>query len=450
MAMTPREFAERSLLGVLLDEPGRLRDLDYLRAEDFRSPAYQVLYRTLGEMVAEADAALAETLADEDFDWQDEMLGDDLVVGGVAYDRTEYKIVDGEVERRSAEETRRLREEQAHEDYQVPGVDPVTVHTRLRESGDPQVMRSQLLTAPGLHTLMATAPARSAQPEAYAQIVLESSIRRQVEAAGLRVGHAADTSPELAGLLAVVDTALAEVDDARQRWEALHPSGDAAPAPHREHLIAVQADAEVWLDLPQQALVDAETGLVAEALTTPRILAELAAQVQPGDFGDKSLGATWAAAVEVHAASATRGPHVDPVTVAWQQQRQAAVHGEGLPVEQLAELSQSGSLGAGHAHRCANVVLRGSLIRLTTTAARSVTDAAQQPGLQPSDVLHTSTLALQAVVATARRVGSPAAQLARQAAPGPPAREVKPEAQGRGERPPIARCTPKVQPEMRR
>ncbi|MEV4649057.1 DnaB-like helicase N-terminal domain-containing protein [Saccharopolyspora sp. NPDC049357] len=379
--MNAREFAERALLGTLLQTPGHVRELSWLQAEDFRGQGYQVLYRTIGEVVREHDAAVAAQAVD-------------------------------------------ARNHQAPHD--VPSLNAVTMLQRLQRDRDPSVQRSSALTAPGLHQLLSTAPPeRVAQPQAYAMIVLESSIRRQVQAAGMRVGAAAETSPDLAAMLSVVETALTEVDAVRQRWDDLHPApgltGD-------EHEIVPQARESVVFDeaIPNELLDtvaqrNAEYGLVSEALANPPVLDELADRVRPEDFGDEHLGNTYRAIISVHAEATATGVTVDAVTVAWQQQRQEPVHGPGLAIPELNELGQTIPLGANHARRCAVDVLRGSLSRLTETAAQSVAEAAQHPGLQPGDVLHTSTQALEAVVHMARRTAAPAASLAQQASPSRPA-----------------------------
>jgi hypothetical protein len=56
----------------------------------------------------------------------------------------------------------------------------------------------------------------------------------------------------------------------------------------------------------------------------------------------------------------------------------------------------------------ADVVMRGRLARLTADAAAAVQQAAQHPGLQPADVLHTTHLAFDAVRATAGRMSGEA------------------------------------------
>src|SRR5207302_10305610 len=91
-----------------------------------------------------------------------------------------------------------------------------------------------------------------------------------------------------------------------------------------------------------------------------------------------------------------------PVTVAWEQQRHTAHHGPGVPVERLLRIVDRGPVG--DVTCAAEVVLRGRLARLAAAAAAAVQQAAQHPGLQPADVLHTSRLAYDAVRATVTRM----------------------------------------------
>lgn len=436
--MNPRDFAERALLGALLQYPGIVEGLSFLRARDFHAPAHQVLYATISDLVREhGEQRLQQSQQqDDDFDFWRDVIGDDLVVEGIAYDSTLYEP-DGEggVVERPREEAEALAEQQWREWVTIPEITPLTVHERLQQSTDPAVHRSTLLTGPGLHTLIATAPpVHRTQPESWALIVVEASIRRQVAQAGMRVGQAAESS-ELTSVLRAVDGAVTEVDSARHRWENLLWQRFSPEPPSHERLVR---NDDQRIDIPDPDTVhSAEYGLVEHALAQPRVLDDLAERIQPSDFANQELGNTWRAAVAVHATDDRR---VDPITVAWELQRQEPEHGPGLPVDTLATLGQT--IPLGNAEHCAEVMLRGSLSRLTRHAAEVVTHAAQQPGLQPGDVLHTSSLALEAVTHTARRLASPAAQLARQAAP--PSVDGRPSRTSStpGERPPTLRPVP--------
>lgn len=385
--MTPRDFAERALLGCLLLEPGRIRDLEWLQPGDFRSPPHQTLYRHLAGMVAAADTRQTEHDAQR---------------------------------------------------HQVPGVTPITLYEAIQDSGELGTTRSTLLTAPGLHTLMETAPpVSSAQPEAYANMVLESSIRRQITEAGIRVGQSTETSPELASVLDTVEQALDRVDDAQHRWQASTRSDTTYAPTELARRSRTRPDGDI---LDVETVAAAEYGLVEHILAAPSTLNAVGERVQPGDIADQQLATTFRSAQQVHADAARTGHHVDPVTVAWEQQRQQAQHGPGLDIEQLASMGRT--IPLGDAQHCADTVLRGSLTRLTRSAAGSVQTAAQTPGLQPGDVIHTSRVALTAVTDTAERLarGSPAAHLAGQARPSATARAAEASPPHAGDRPDHSGC----------
>ncbi|SDN13927.1 DnaB-like helicase N terminal domain-containing protein [Lentzea albidocapillata subsp. violacea] len=373
-------FAERALLGALLDRPGRVRELEWLHPTDFRQPAHQVIYAHIRDMVAEADAAGPARPAPLD-------------------------------------------------DLTVPGVDPVTIYDRIQASGELGV---SLITAPGLHTLLRLAPYPDrAQPQAYGAMVLEASIRRTVENAGIRVGQIAENTPDLQNMLDAVEAAINEVDFAQQRWEALtgRPAAvlqllDAAPATTLTGR-SVELDQAAATELPEmieppdpEQLAQAELGLIGAVLATPALLDELSGRLFAGDFTDPAIANTYRAAREIHETRHTTGQQVDAVTVAWAQQRLQLHNGPGLTPDQLIGLSTSlPSLSPGHD---ADLVLRGSLARLTLHAADSVQKAAQHPGLTPGDLLMTTRMSFEAVRATAARMtGRSPAHLAAAAAPVP-------------------------------
>lgn len=366
--MNPRDFSERALLGHMLSNPGEIRALrPILTATDFYRAPHQQVWTAIDALVAEHDQAHPS----------------------------------------------------APHEQTVPGVDALTVWQRLQDTAEHGVRHHPGLAAAGLHTLMETAPpAPAAQPRAYALMVLESSVRRQVKETGMRIGHVAETSPDLDSLLAQVDQALAGVDEAQQRWEtALHGPEEAQAAGDARASRVVLADAEAVRPDPE-AIERAEYALMEGALTTPGLLDDPrgAAIVEPADFADPQLGAAWRAAVTVHSEQATTGVAIDAVTVAWAQQRLAPQHGDGLDSDQLAQMGRNVSLGSAAVHNAAETVLRGSVQRMTAAAAHSVHEAAMHPGMAPSDVLHTSHQVLEAVNVSARRI-SPAAALAGQATP---------------------------------
>lgn len=507
--LTPRELAERSLVGSLIWQPGRVTEIaSWLDPEDFRSPVNGAVFRHIRDMVAEvrtardaaerastayviyhaqfdtgpqhsrvipesleilrvsrrpfaegaltdvrertglgydvhehpvtvpadvSDDALAAAVADAirnepEFDFFDEVIGDDLVVGGVVYDADRYALdSEGEVREltaveraeRAAERQREYAEDEAAR-YAVSGVNPQTILTRIQDSNE---LREgfELPNGPYLHTLMATASqVRGRQPETYALYVAEAAVRRDVERSGMRVAQVSSASLELGALIAAVDTALDHVEALQQRWSAvtedrtfatgLSAGGGPVEVP-RVDPDSIASGLDLFSPAPdEQTLVAAEESLLGRVLTDPTALGSLIYRLLPEDFADRELGNSYRAAVEVYSASRTGGPQVDSVTVAWEQQRHTVQHGPGAPPERLLALPDR---YMGSPEYVVDMVLRGRLARLTADAAEAVQRAAQHPGLQPADVLHTSRLAYQAVRATADRMNGQASTTSR-------------------------------------
>lgn len=235
----------------------------------------------------------------------------------------------------------------------------------------------------------------------------------------MRVAQARETTAELGGLLAAVETAVNDLDAAQQRWDVvaegrIGTTGVDQPGvaslgsmPQRVDPDTLTSRLDLVAPMPEEREVAAaEETVLAAVLVRPATLGRLAARLYPEDFADDQLGATFRAAIDVHTAARATGRRVDPVTVAWEQQRHAAQHGPGIPVGRLMRIVERGPIGdLGYA---AEVVMRGRLARLTADAAHAVQQAAQHPGLQPADVLHTTRLAYNAVRATvARMSGEP-------------------------------------------
>ncbi|HEX5117833.1 MAG TPA: DnaB-like helicase N-terminal domain-containing protein [Pseudonocardiaceae bacterium] len=450
-ALTPREFAERALVGTLLWQPGRILDIAaWLDAEDFRTPANGVVFRHLRDAVAEAcgrvqwgtvqvhaEGGSGRTSGVTD---ADEALRTVMVIADNLSDMREHPSswsdVDIEAERHAcADASARCAAEhpgllqqldvsaRAEIDavlalasvnpYAVPGVDAVSLFERISASTEPG---DRSISAPFLHTLMATAPATSmGQPEVYGQMVLEASIRRQVQQAGMRVAQASQTTAELGGLLAAVETAVNDLDVAQQRWGIVNdghigttsvdrPSAASLRSvPQRVDPDTLASRLDLVAPMPEEGEVaTAEETVLAAVLVRPDTLSGLAARLHPEDFADDQLGLAFRAAIDVHTTARATGSRVDPVTVVWEQQRHAAQHGAGISVDRLMRIVERGPVGdLGYA---AEVVMRGRLARLTVDAARAVQQAAQHPGLQPADVLHTTRLAYDAVRATVTRM----------------------------------------------
>lgn len=458
--MNAREFAERALIGTLIAQPGRVADLDFLQPDDYANPMHQVLHATVTEMVGEAaakvewgwfevdaidgsgkypeptdaEAAYQETLgildnlddmdqtpsnwADLDLDAERRVKAEALAQHMAHYPGLADRL--NPYDRGVLERALPLAET---DPYQVPGVDPMSIFERIHSSGElgtTQFDGPEAINAVTLHTLMATAPPNP-QPRTYGLMVLEASMRRQVEQTGMRVGQAVEESSDLTVMLGVVQTALDQVAQVQGRWEAITGTGAGPDRGRIDALLdgvgedqqlaaVVRLDATSLLEVPTAEEVQvAEASLIKAVLTDREALSHLVDRVQPGDFADRATGNTYRTAVEVYRA----GQVVDPVTVAWAQQRYVPAHGNGLSPDTLSELSQVPGVHDGR--YAADVVMRGSLARMTQHAADTVRAAAQHPGLQPGDVLHTTRLAYEAVAEAAQRMngrGSDTARLA--------------------------------------
>lgn len=448
--LTPREFAERALAGALLWQPGRIIDIAaWLNVEDFRTPANGAVFRHLRDAVAEASARVAwgtkpvdapdgsgrmpvSTDADEALravmgiadnlrdmrehpaDWADVDMeaARHARSDTVARYAAEYPGLLQRLDARDRGEIDAVLPLASVNPYAVPGVDPVSLLQRISTSSEPG---DQSLTGPFLHTLMATAPATSmSQPEVYGQMVLEASIRREVQQSGMRVAQAAETTTELTGLLVAVETAVNHLDATQRRWDegaAKHGGINSLSQPI-DGSVRVDPDTLTSrLDLaalmPDEGeIAAAEETVLAAVLVRPDALTGLAERLHAEDFADAQYGTAFRTAIDVHTAARVTGRRVDPVTVAWEQQRHVAQHGPGLPVERLMGLAERGPFG--DVRYAAEVVMRGRLARLTADAADAVQQAAQHPGLQPADVLHTTRMAYDAVRATViRMAGEP-------------------------------------------
>lgn len=359
--MNPREFAERSLLGVLLLQPGQVSALaDWLAPEDFYRHAHQLIYRELRDLVTKAHTRASA-----------------MAAAGPG------------------------------EPHEVPGADPVAVYDRIQASGQ---LGASAITAPYLHTLMATVPSLArAQPEQYALMVLEASIRRELAEDGIRVGQTATSAPDLAHMLDAVDTALNRVTEAGRRWESALRGEPHLPAPAGRvgHAGRVGGGVRMWLDdaiePPDPAwLAQAERGLLgAVLLHDPQLLDRLTGQLDPDDFAHPRVAASYRAALHLHATAAATGRQVDVVTVAWQQQLDQDTHGPGLDPDELLEAA---TFPAGDPDYLAELVMRASLVRLTHTAAGAVQQAATHPQLHPGQLLAATRAAYETVTTAAARM----------------------------------------------
>ena len=94
------------------------------------------------------------------------------------------------------------------------------------------------------------------------------------------------------------------------------------------------------------------------------------------------------AALTVHEEFPRTGRRVDAVTVARQQELNSRQFGDGVAIEAMGALIERGT-GTNVVH-AADIVLRGSITRLTSQAAQAVAQLAGDPSLQLSEFLQAS------------------------------------------------------------
>ncbi len=242
----------------------------------------------------------------------------------------------------------------------------------------------------------------AAHVDEYGRMVLEASVRREVESLGLRVESS--TLAAAPATAAAVEAAVAEtlqtVTAADMRWAA----ATSTPAPAAEQPTTDRVAQSLSLASapgPEQVAA-AERGLLHAVLHDPQALTRLAERFRPQDFAEPTVANAWRAAVTLHQA----GQPVDLVTVAWEQQRQSRQHGPGLPVAELRAIASV--VTAPSPELAAVAVSQATLHRLATKARTAVQEAARNPGLTPQDLLHTASTQYAAVAHAARRLAPPA------------------------------------------
>jgi len=277
---------------------------------------------------------------------------------------------------------------------------PQTVLEDLRADTDLQWRGGSAAIGPWLHTLVHHCPP---DPDAvtYARMVLESSVRRQLDLVGLRV-QAAAAEPD-GDVTAAVDETLREIEAQGRRWRAATgrirtvPEDPAHPAAAAQLLSADRTIRD--LAPPDEIDVSgAEHDVIHGVLREPGVLRQLAPRLEPEDFADPARGNTYRAARTLH----ELGHRVDVVTIAWEQQRQAGQHGPGLPVDQLRQMAAD-IAAPGRAEHCAQTVGRAALYRLAESARESVREAVRNPGITPVDLLDTATFTYRGVRTAAER-----------------------------------------------
>ncbi|MGE0298749.1 MAG: DnaB-like helicase N-terminal domain-containing protein [Dehalococcoidia bacterium] len=392
------DLAERALLGALLWDPRRARDVSgWLGGEDFARPAHAAIYQTITGLQADGQRVDLRTLP-----------------GVLASGRYHDLHVDGR-----------------------GGSGPLTpfaLHSLL--SMTPATPRA------GDGTF--TAPERSEHVR-YARIVLDESIRRRLHQLGTRVGqHVAelvDVPSDDAGehLQAALAAVVAHLDELTERRGAADRSGSAIAAaldpprpplrslrdhPSRPSVSADTADlpdaspdvrplgagrrtparrapADAGAPLRSAQLREVELRLLGAALLCPPVRDLAAARLRPEDFVTAEVGATW------HAIRALqqRGEPVDVVLLAAEVERQGAHQrlGPGLRPAQLLALHERGS-DLAEGYRAAELVVRAALTRAAAAAGGQLRELGGAPPRRGGEALAAARTAVRDAAAAMGRL----------------------------------------------
>jgi replicative DNA helicase len=257
----------------------------------------------------------------------------------------------------------------------------------------------------------------------YARIVQEDSIRRQVQALGIRIGqyagHVADRdSDEAAAIVApVLSEARARLRDLAGRLERAgtgRPSITAALNPAPGPTTAAAARRE------QTHLRRAERRVIGACLVSGEVRRLVAGQLDSSDFTVPEVAATW----EAIAALQRRDVPVDFVLVANQVEQQGALPGvgRGLRPDQLHELAAGSNQVDGLL--ALETVVRAALTRTLQQARDRLQNLAADRARSGLDVLAGAGHAVEQAATTTRRLTSPPAPVP--AARRPPEEPVTP------------------------
>jgi replicative DNA helicase len=240
------------------------------------------------------------------------------------------------------------------------------------------------LSAAALHTYLSTTPATPPQENAparsehvqYARLVLDDSIRREVEALGTRIDqHArhlagqdsASAAETLVGVLADVHARIRQLNG---RLDEAHRGGSAIAAALNEQAAPAAAGRGQNPDVQDPAaaaaaptardLRRAEYTLIGASLISPDLRELAAGRLRARDFANPEIAATWEA---IRSLQQHRQP-VDVVLVAAEVERQGEVPGlgRGLEPRQLLWLVQR-SEHVASPYKAMETVVRAALTR---------------------------------------------------------------------------------------
>ena len=406
-------MAEQALLGALLWDPRRLREVAWLEPEDFARRSHQAIYQTLI---------------------------------GLAADRRPIDLLT------------------------LPTVLAQGTYHDWHVSDSARTPDTGALSAAALAHLLTMTPAPAPQAgtaqrsehRRYAAIVLEESIRRQVATMGTRIeqastpdtDHGQDTGTAqvretseaigrvLAATAARLDTLTSQLTRASTPDTPTHASSPASAA--QPALPSQRPPVPIITALPSDPAW-AEAALVGACLTAPGLRQLATARLEPSDFTGPEAAATWAAL----RAATTAGDPVDFVLLAARLHRSGPHpdHGPGLPPDRLATLARRADIVSGH--HALTVVTYTALLRAAGQARQLLAIVADAAHPSTEQLLVTTRAVLDRLDSTRRRLDAGTGQPPASAPAAPaarPARIDRPAPPSRRPAPVLHRPTPRTRP----
>jgi replicative DNA helicase len=266
--------------------------------------------------------------------------------------------------------------------------------------------------------LLRTVPVRP-QSQRYAAMVLDSSLRREVAGQGVVLRASAlsaalcqERRPVVAGTALVEDALTA----GEGRWQLASGEAPSGAAPHPELApalrnldTALSADRLLAAhpDLDLQQAREHERRLVAALVCHPREASGIGRWLSPDSFVDRPSRAVYAALLDL----VERGQPIDVVTVAWQMQQASRQSGPG---PDLVTFVRDVDAATVDDPRFYSRPVAADLVRRTAdSAARALTAAAANPGIDVPDLFETARL----LTATVRSAASGLPDRSTEAAP---------------------------------
>ncbi|ATY17107.1 hypothetical protein CU254_41765 (plasmid) [Amycolatopsis sp. AA4] len=353
-------LAERALLGALLHRPARLADVQgWLRPHDFADPELGAVYSAMQDLHGRGllQSVSEKALVGNDFSpaTRNAVTRNILAVRDVLADRT----------------------------------------------GTGTARQSRLMT----ELYLAAPPSTTPHHAHYAERVLESSARRQIERWAVRTRSVAGSGRISGDLRAIQD-----LD--RALSNGIRGPGSGIPLAEDPASLAPTVP-------PPALLVDrAEKRLIGDVLAGKR--PDLITRFTPEDFtGSPAHAATWRS---IRALAAASPPEpVDPVTVAWEGEVHADDHGQGLPPDELMDLARKSAPASENA---VSIVVQAALHHHAQQASDALQSAARDRKRPLHEVRQTVDAVSAALRTTAERLAGavPEGQsVIRRTLDGPPA-----------------------------